>query len=188
MHCCLDALILWIYTIHYSRFCCSPVVSVGIGHDTMKRKKHLGEQQGDLGVVHLGGQSLGIWVSKPGIWVGIWTFGQAGKVQWDQSDLMRAEGVSSLNSWHPCWLALSLSLSFSFHLNCHCHCEIEIEIVIVIAFVSLPVIVWVLSVEEASWYQASLLKGWVGIWGRQRLIERKKIVTRITYRVLNAHF
>ena len=68
----------------------------------MKRKKHLGEQQGDLGAVHLGGQSLGIWVSKPGIWVGIWTFGQAGKVQWDQSDLMRAEGVSSLNSWHPC--------------------------------------------------------------------------------------
>ena len=47
-------------------------MSVGIGQDTMKRKKNLGEQQGDLGVVHLGGQSLGIWVSKPGIWVGIW--------------------------------------------------------------------------------------------------------------------
>ena len=88
--------------IHYGRFCCSPVVSVGIGQDTMKRKQHLGEQQGGLGVVHLGGQSFGIWVSKPGIWVGIWAFGQAGKVQWDQSDLMRAEGVSSLNSWHPC--------------------------------------------------------------------------------------
>ena len=39
--------------------CCSPVVTVGIGRDTMKRKNHLGEQQGDLSIVHLGGQSLG---------------------------------------------------------------------------------------------------------------------------------
>ena len=174
IHCCLDALILWIYTIADSvaHQLCRWVLdktqwsvktfgwATGGPEYCASRWtefRYLGEQ-----AWHLGGH------------LGIWTFGQAGKVQWDQSDLMLAEGVSSLNSWHPCWLALSLSLSFSFHLNCHCHCEIEIEIVIVIAFVSLPVIVRVLSVEEASWYQASLLKGLGWYLGRTEIDWKEK--------------